>query len=65
MIAALITFLGIVVIVASGWGSVTAWIAVVIIALVLFTRMVWIDDAKARNNCVDYWANGGHERRRR
>lgn len=64
MIAAVLTFFGIMFISISGWGSVTAWVIIGVIALIWFIRMVWIDDARAHINWVDYWSRAGKERRR-
>lgn len=62
MIAAALTFLGIVLIIASGWGSAESWVVVILLALLWFGRMVWIDDARAHVNWMNYWSRNGKDR---
>ena len=45
-------------------NSATMCVMIGVIAVIWFARMVWIDEARARNNIVDYWARGGPDRRR-
>lgn len=64
MIATLLTLMCVFFAVVDSENSVTLWVMVGVIALIWFTRMVWIDDARAQNNCTDYWARGGPDRKR-
>ena len=44
------------------WGSVA--VGAVIVVLLLMLGSAGRDNAKAYNNFVDYWANGGPDRKR-
>ena len=64
MIAILLTLACIFFIYVDSENSTTVWVMIGVIALIWFVRMVWIDEAKARNNIADYWSRGGPDRKR-
>ena len=64
MIAALLTLLCLFVSYVDSENSTTVWVMIGVIAIVWFIRMIWVDEARARNNFTDYWARGGPDRKK-
>lgn len=62
MIAIILTLFCLFFIYVDSENSTTVWVMIGVIALIWFTRMVWLDDARARINRIDYWSRSGKER---
>lgn len=64
MIAILLTLACIFFIYVNSENSTTVWVMIGVIALIWFFRMVWIDEAIAHINWIDYWSGRERERTR-
>ena len=62
MIAALLTLLLLFILYVGSDDSTTVVISLVLIALVWFLRMIWVDDARAYVNWTDHWSRSGKQR---
>lgn len=67
MIAIILTLFCLFFIYVDSGNSTTVWVMIGVIALIWFVRMVWIDEAIAHINWIDYWSGRekGRTRERR
>ena len=64
MMAILLTLMCLFFIYVDSENSTTIWVMIGVIALIWFIRMIWLEEARAYNNFISYWARGGQRRKK-